>query len=65
MSRPIIHIILGEPLRFHVQSKPGSPQYLVDLEDYGFNGACGCQHFEFRLQPELTRGAEPSDRLRC
>jgi hypothetical protein len=57
--------IEGEPLRFHVASRSGRSAYLVDLEEYGFNGKCGCCDFEFRKEPELSRGAEPSDQLRC
>lgn len=29
--------------------------YLVDLEAYGGVGKCTCHHFEFRLEPRLSR----------
>lgn len=58
--------IQGEPLRFMVDSRrPSVPAYLVDLEEHGFNGACHCEHFRFRLEPLLLRGSAASPALRC
>ena len=46
--------ILGELLRFHVQSRSNSKQrYLVDLESLKLNGECGCMHFVTRCKPLL------------
>lgn len=51
---------------FHVQSRSeGRGNYKVYLDAYDWNGACNCQHFEFRMRPELERFAMPSDGLRC
>jgi hypothetical protein len=55
----------GSPSQFLVASRTGATRYLVDLAEYSGNGQCGCAHFEFRLRPELERGARPSWRLRC
>jgi hypothetical protein len=58
--------IPGEPLRFHVRSRrQGVEPHLVDLEEWRLNGRCNCEHFEFRLQPELARGAKPGPAMRC
>lgn len=58
--------IQGEPMRFMVASRrEGVDPYLVDLEEFGGNGQCGCEHFQFRLQPILERGAKPSPELQC
>ena len=54
------------PLRFWVlsQTRHGL-QHLVDLTGYRNNGQCTCEHFKFRCEPELSRGAVPSTLLRC
>jgi hypothetical protein len=52
--------IEGEPLRFHVASRSGHDPYLVDLEEYDFNGKCGCQDFEFRREPFLVCDSKTS-----
>jgi len=46
--------VAGEPLRYWVRSRsnPGQ-EYLVDLEECGFNGACGCPQFQIRLMKQL------------
>jgi hypothetical protein len=54
-------------LRYHVQSRT-RPQvkHLVDLELYGGNGACSCEHFTFKMEPHLKRGARSeTGGLRC
>lgn len=30
-------------------------EYLVDLDQYGGIGFCACDHFKFRLEPELCK----------
>lgn len=61
----IVEPILGEPTRFYVISRrAGVEPYLVDLDEYGGNGWCACEHFEFRLQPIVTRGLN-EEPLRC
>jgi hypothetical protein len=63
---PIVEEIPGEPLRFLVHSRTAElKQYLVDLEEFDFNGQCGCDNFEYRFQPMLKKGAPASDQLRC
>lgn len=57
--------IEGEPFRFHVSSRSGAPDHLVDLAEYGFSGACACPHFQFRHAPLLREGAAPHPALRC
>jgi hypothetical protein len=54
-------------LRYHVGSRT-RPQvkHLVDLELYGGNGACSCEHFTFKLEPYLKKGARSeTGGLRC
>lgn len=29
-------------------------KYLVDISEFGGNGECACQHFDFRLRPEAA-----------
>ncbi len=54
---PGIEPVHGEPTRYFVQSsRPGTDPYLVDLAEYDGSGACGCQHFQFRLEPKLKAG---------
>lgn len=68
MPKPVLDVeeIQGEPFRFYVISRSQiEHKHLVDLEDYNFNGGCGCDGFKFRCEPELSRGANPSDRFRC
>jgi hypothetical protein len=54
------------PLRFWVPSQTRHGLlHLVDLTSFRNNGQCTCEHFLYRCQPELTRGAVPSTLLRC
>ena len=63
---PKVEPIEGELLRFHVQSRSNpSRKYLVDLENFHFNGQCGCEHFAFNLGPRLSAGAPAGNRYRC
>lgn len=59
----------GEALRYHVQSQSRREiRHLVDLEDLGFNGCCGCESFQMRHLPALKqdrREGEPPRRRRC
>lgn len=53
-------------LRYHVKSRSRREvEHVVDLELYGGNGACSCEHFSYRLEPFLKKGAKPADNLRC
>jgi len=55
----IVTPIAGEPLRFHVNSRTVVDlRYLVDLEEYGFNGFCGCADFDFRKRPLAQSGSK-------
>jgi len=47
-----------EPLRFHVRSRTRSQVWLVDLEEYGFNGKCDCENFRFVHLPRLREDKE-------
>ena len=55
-----------EHFRFLVASRtvPGR-EYLVDLEAFAFNGACGCRRWEIACGPRLRRGESPCEALRC
>ena len=54
---------IGEGMfRMHVRGNSGT--YLVDLEEIGGNGWCGCQDFEMNRMPLLRLGLR-SDRTRC
>lgn len=55
----------SEPYSFWVKSSDGRNEYKVQLHLYNFNGWCGCQNYEFACWPELSRGANPEDRLKC
>lgn len=56
-----------EALRFHVESrgKKTAEVYLVDLQEFDGNGQCGCENFQFRLNPKLDRGDLISADTRC
>jgi hypothetical protein len=50
--------------RVDSRSRP-EVQHAVDLGEWGGNGSCTCEHFQFRLAPHLRIGAPPQDALRC
>ena len=57
-------------LRWFVPSRSREGvEHLVDLEAYGGNGRCECEHFQFtlerRLKQRLDAGAPASDVTRC
>jgi hypothetical protein len=53
-------------LRWFVQSRSRERvEHLVDLEAYGGNGRCECEHFQFTLERKLKDGAKASDETRC
>lgn len=57
-----------EQLRFFVSSaspKRRGTEYLVELDAFHGFGKCGCYHFEFRLEPLLSRGVALDRRERC
>ena len=67
--------IEGEKFRFHVQSDSRPDiEHLVDFEAYWFIGKCGCEYFQFRLEPKLAAlsrskvphpASEEADDYRC
>lgn len=61
--------IAGEPLRFHVQSASRPDiKHLVDLQECGFNSACGCEVFQMKHLPMLRydrREKRPPLKRRC
>lgn len=65
-----INEISGEPNRFLVQSRSRPRDWhLVDLEENGFNGQCGCEVFQFKLFPKLREqeqsGKDERRKFRC
>ena len=58
--------IAEEMFSFYVRSRtnPNFP-HTVDLESYKWAGQCDCEHFKFRCEPELSRGAPANDKFRC
>ncbi len=58
--------IEGETFTFMVssRSRPSAP-HRVEIDAYGFNGACSCESHKFRNEPKLCRGAKAEDALRC
>lgn len=54
-----------EPGRYWVQSRSnGGVPYLVDMDEYGGNGWCGCPGFLHYIEA-LEQGAAPSPKLQC
>ena len=46
--------VRGEATRFFVDSeRAGMHPYLVDLQSYGGNGQCMCEHFRIRLESQV------------
>lgn len=61
-----VHPIAGETLRYYVDSRTSQKQHLVDLSEYGGNGRCDCEHFEFKHKKMLEKfGAFPAENLQC
>lgn len=56
-------VVPFERLRYWVESRSSDRYWLVDLAAYNGNGWCGCPHFQYRLHPLLSRGADGV--LRC
>lgn len=51
---------LHDFLRYRVTSdSQDGVDHLVDLAEFGGNGRCSCQHFDFRIRPELEAGQTP------
>lgn len=71
MSTPVqpeVTPINGEPTRFFVASDSRAEPHLVDLSEFDLTGACGCEQFQFRLQPKLESGERDrsgGDKHRC
>jgi len=60
----VVKPIVGEPFRFNVQSRTvENLMHLVDLEEYGYNGFCGCQDFDFRKR--VVAQKMNGERARC
>ncbi len=57
MSSPLHVEPHDHVLRFLVASDSQTDvKHLVDLGAFNGNGRCSCQHFEFRILPELEAG---------
>lgn len=54
-----------DPLLFKVPSDAGKPDWTVDLGWYEGNGKCDCPHFRCKIEPDLVKGSEPSERTEC
>jgi len=53
-------------LRYTVDSRSrAGVTHVVELDLYDGNGGCTCEHFSFKLEEHLKKGAKPQDRLRC
>lgn len=62
----LVRPIPGEPMRMYIPSRSDSKMcYLVDLEEYDFNGACSCQDFQFNREKLLKNGATPNGETKC
>ena len=60
--------IHGEPTRFFVASRTRQEPWLVDLEEFGWNGQCGCEGFDMRMRKKLEQATERGqmiELLRC
>ena len=58
--------VIGEPLRFRVQSESNPRRwYLVDLEFFDNNGCCDCPEFQYRQQPLLLDDYQSTVKRRC
>ena len=42
--------VLGEPLRYWVESSVENEPHLVDMLEHNGNGQCSCMHFQVRCQ---------------
>lgn len=61
-----VYPILGEPLRFRVQSESQPRQfYLVELDALNNNGACDCKSFLYRHAPLIKNPYDKTVRQRC
>lgn len=40
-------------------------EHLVELDAFGGNGRCSCEHFEFRIAPDLRDGRRRQGATRC
>lgn len=58
-----------EQTRFRVSSESGEEDYLVDVEEYNFNGRCDClgfrSHFLRRLESAQEYRTKVKTPLRC
>lgn len=42
--------------QFHVSSRSRAIKHLVELSGLNGNGECSCEHFQFKLRPEVQAG---------
>lgn len=58
--------IEGEFFRFYIGSRSRADKWhLVDLQENNWNGKCDCERFSFHCQPEINRGIQACNSLRC
>lgn len=55
--------VFEPPFRFMVDSASRNQRHLVDIEANAGFGQCGCEHHQFKCQPDLDKGHRPA--LRC
>lgn len=61
-----VYPIVGEPLRFRVQSESNPRRfYLVELDWFNNNGGCDCRDFLYRHAPLLKNPYDKTIRQRC
>ena len=52
----LVSEIPGEHYRYYVRSDPRKSAYMVDLLENNCLGKCGCQNWEYKIQPNQEQG---------
>lgn len=64
MGKDLMCSMLDSPLRWSVASCSREMWHVVDLAENNGYGGCGCEDWEFRIQPALDRGNNPGRRCK-
>lgn len=62
---PDVEPVAGEHGRYRVRSRSGTKAHFVDIFANAFAGACDCEHFRYRLQPDIERGIKANGSQKC